>query len=139
MRRPYGFGAALICAVALAPTVSIAEPGPSAAELSTASAAQAQGLLPPEILEFYKKGEWKSAIVEWPNGKIRHDKEFEEGSRRNADHLVLDAHNGIIDKASTKKPETIIGFPFPKIDAADPQAGAKIIWNYFYGAYNGGS
>jgi len=33
----------------------------------------------------------------------------EEGSRRNADHLVLDAHNGIVDKASAKKPETIIG------------------------------
>ena len=77
MRRPYAVGAALVCVLALAPAGSIAEPGPSAGELSAATAAQ--GLLPSEILEFYKKGEWKSAIVEWPNGKIRHDKESRRG------------------------------------------------------------
>ena len=57
MRRPYAVGAALVCVLALAPAGSIAEPGPSAGELSAATAAQAQGLLPSEILEFYKKGE----------------------------------------------------------------------------------
>ena len=108
-------------------------------ELSSATAAQAEGLLPPEILGFYKKGDWRSTIAEWPDGKLRHDKEFEEATRKNGETLALDVQNGIIDKGTGKKPDAIHGFPFPRIDPADSQAGAKVIWNYFYGVYDGGN
>ncbi len=104
--------------------------------LSAANAALAEKLLPPEILEFYKRGEWTNAIAVWPDGKVKHEKEFEAGTKWNSEHLALDAENGIVDKATGKRPEAIIGYPFPKIDAADPQAGVKVVWNYFYGTYN---
>jgi Protein of unknown function (DUF1329) len=126
--------AVLLSLVAAHPLVAGGAP-----ELTSETAEQARGLLPPEILDFYKKGEWRNAVAEWPNGKIRHGKEFDEATRWNAERLALDANNGIVDKATGKKPATIVGFPFPKIDSADPQAGAKIIWNYFYAAYDAGS
>jgi len=108
-------------------------------ELSSENAAEAEGLLPPEILGFYKKGDWRNTIAEWPDGKLRRDKEFEEATRANGEHLALDVNSGIIDKRSGKKPDSIYGFPFPRIDPADSQAAAKIIWNYFYGVYDAGN
>ncbi len=107
--------------------------------LGAANAAQAKGLLPPEILGFYERDQWRNAVAEWPAGRGRHDDEFEQATRRNADHLALDASGGIVDEDSGKRPEWILGYPFPKIDAADPQAAIKIIWNYFYETYSVGA
>ena len=67
------------------------------------------------------------------------EKEFEEGTGRNAERLTLNEAGGVVEKATGKQPERIIGFPFPGIDPKDPQAGIKIVWNYFYGAYNLGN
>ena len=143
--------AALIVAVVAAATVASAQtnemeqkrqaeigiqPG---ASLSAANAQLATGLLPPEILEFYKKDEWKNPVVDWPLGKMIHEKEFDEGTKANADKLDVDANGGIIDKTTKKQPPTIIGFPFPKIDPKDPNAGVKTIWNFNYSYYNVGN
>ena len=37
--------------------------------------------------------------------------------------------------AAGKQPPFVYGPPFPTIDTKDPQAGAKIVWNFFYQSY----
>jgi len=107
--------------------------------LRAENAAAGEGLLPPEVLAFYRKGEWRNAVVEWPEGEMTWEKEFVEGTKRNAGRLALTEVGGIVEKEGGKQPARIIGFPFPDIAADDPQAGIKILWNYFYMAYNLGN
>jgi Protein of unknown function (DUF1329) len=130
---------------ATAAILSFAFAGRAAAEfkagdvLGRENAAEATNLLPPEIAAFYQKGDWRNPIADWPDGRMRWDSEFLEGTRRNGERLALSNAGGIIDKETGERPERIVGFPFSKIDGGDPQAGTKILWNYFYGAYNLGN
>jgi hypothetical protein len=107
--------------------------------LDSTNAALAEKLMPPEIVGFYRRGDWKNRIAEWPDGKMTWEKEFAEGTRQNAGRFAVDELGGIVEKATGKQPPLIIGFPFPKIDSADPRAAVEILWNYFYGTYNLGN
>ncbi|MGH7822737.1 MAG: hypothetical protein ACREQ9_23515, partial [Candidatus Binatia bacterium] len=89
--------------------------------LNAGNASLAEGLLPPEILAYYKSGEWANKIDGWPEGKMIHEKEFDEGTRQNALNLDVDEIGGIIDRRTGKQPPRIIGFPFPNIDPSDPR------------------
>src|SRR5439155_9043 len=40
-----------------------------------------------------------------------------------------------LETAGGKQPAYVIGFPFPAIDPADPSAGVKILWNFYYRTY----
>ncbi len=101
---------------------------------------KAEGLLPPEILEHFKQGEYASRIVDWPAGSQHWGQDFLEGTEINRSGLALDAQGSIIEKASGHQPAYVIGFPFPDVDSRDPQAPIKILWNYFYQYwYNGNS
>lgn len=95
----------------------------------------AEGLLPPEILKHYEKGEYVNRIVDWPVGHTKRDPEFLEATERNRGRFAVDEHGTIIDKASGKQPPYIVGFPFPSIDAKDPNAGVEVLWNSFYEGY----
>ena len=92
----------------------------------------ADGLLPPEILKHYQNGDYANPIVDWPLGKYVVPPDFRAASERNAGQLDVDAVGTIVEKGSGKQPPYVFGYPFPIIDAADPTAGAKIVWNYFY-------
>ncbi len=93
----------------------------------------AEGLLPPEILRHYKDGSFRNKIVEWPNGAFRWEAAFQEATLDNRGKYDVDEKGTIIDKATGKQPPYIYGFPFPDIDPKDPKAGAKILWNAYYG------
>ncbi len=93
---------------------------------------KATELLPPEILEHYKHGEYANALVEWPKGLQGWGADFREGTEANRGKFAVDERGTIIDKTTGLRPPEIIGFPFPDIDPADAQAAIKIIWNYFY-------
>lgn len=93
---------------------------------------KAEGLLPPEILEHYKKGEYSNPIVEWKKDHFDWPPDFLEASKENEGKYRVDEQGAIIDAQTGKQPKFILGFPFPKIDEADPQAGVKVVWNYFY-------
>src|SRR5262249_52221228 len=41
----------------------------------------------------------------------------------------------IIDPKTGNQPTYVYGPPFPDIDRNDPQAGVKLIWNFFYQSY----
>jgi hypothetical protein len=93
---------------------------------------QAEGLLPPEILAHYKNGEYANPIVEWKKEHFNWPPDFLEASKQNAGKYDVDDEGGIIDKQTGRRPDFILGFPFPEIDQADPRAGVKVVWNYFY-------
>ncbi len=108
--------------------------------LDQSTAALAKGLIPPEILKHYEKGEYKNQIVDWPAGVGTLGPEFDAQSKRNAETLSLDENGTIIDKTTGKQPPYIYGTPFPSIDPKDPKAAVKVLWNYYYNYYwNGNS
>ncbi len=93
---------------------------------------QAEGLLPPEILKHYKNGEYSNPIVEWKKEQFNWPPDFREASKQNEGKYDVDEAGSIVDKQTGKQPDVILGFPFPVIDPADPRAGVKVVWNYFY-------
>lgn len=92
----------------------------------------AEGLLPPEILEHYKKGEYVNPIVDWPADYYVWPPEFEAGSKRNEGLFEIGPKGQVIEKSTGEQPIYIIGFPFPVIDPNDPNAASKILWNFYY-------
>jgi hypothetical protein len=92
----------------------------------------AEGLLPPEILAHYQKGEYINKIVDFPDSMYNWPTDFLAGSKKNEGVYDIGADGQIVEKATGKQPEHIIGFPFPTIDPADPKAANKILWNFFY-------
>src|SRR6266516_2569212 len=103
------------------------------------NADEVKDLLPPEIHKHFKNGDYMNKLVEFPNTRWAWDDGFEEATKWNAEHLVLDEHKSPIDKATGKRPEYIRGLHFPTIDPNDPDAGYKALWNLDYAYYTGGN
>src|SRR5213078_4593723 len=57
------------------------------------------------------------------------------GSKQNVGRYTIGSKGDILDKATGERPPFIMGFPFPKIDPADPNAAVKAVWNFFYRTY----
>jgi hypothetical protein len=100
--------------------------------LNQATWKKAEGLLPPEILKHYQNGDYVNPIVDWPIGLYPWPPDFRAASEKNAGQLDVNANGTVVEKGPGKQPPYILGFPFPLIDPADPKAGAKAVWNYFY-------
>jgi hypothetical protein len=108
--------------------------------LDGSNADLAKDLLPPEILEHYKKGRYRNTIDSWPLGLVHHDRAFEEATKANVDKYVLDPDTGtILEKATGKQPDYVYGIPFPSIAPDDPQGGLKALWNSYHMWWEGGS
>ena len=104
---------------------------------------QAEGLLPAEILEHYRRGEYVNTVLDIDRPgylSTALPADFQAASKENRGRYALDEAGTIIDPATGRQPAFILGSPFPDIDPADPQAAIKIIWNHFYvNWYNGGA
>ncbi|MBM4247225.1 MAG: DUF1329 domain-containing protein [Deltaproteobacteria bacterium] len=100
----------------------------------------AQGHLPDEILELYKRGDYANPIrkIEGSKGSV-YDPRLKEISQQNAGKFDIDEKGTVVDKTTGKRPPVIIGWPFPDIQASDPKAGIKATWNYLYTLHWGGS
>lgn len=92
----------------------------------------AEGLLPPEILAHYRTGDYVNAIVDWPADLYTWPPDFLAASKANEGRFDIGAAGQIIDKATGKQPEYILGFPFPSIDPKSPKAAEQMLWNFFY-------
>jgi len=102
----------------------------------------AQRLLPDEILEHYRTGEYLNRIMEIDRPgylSIKQPAAFQEATKANRDKYALSPQGSIIDKATGAQPAYITGFPFPDIDPQEPQAATKIVWNYFYSVWWNGN
>lgn len=100
--------------------------------LDQTNADKAEGLLPPELLDHYKKGQYINPIVDWPLGKYAWAPEFLEATAANKGKFKLGDKGEILGVADGKQPSYIMGYPFPELDEKDPQAAIKAVWNYFY-------
>jgi len=96
-------------------------------------------LLPPEVLEHYKRGEYANPIAEWKDGDVHWSAAFRSATETNAGRYDTDAQGSIVEKATGQRAVSVYGFPFPHIDPADPHAGVKVLWNYYYGYWSNGS
>ncbi len=93
---------------------------------------KAKGLLPPEILRHYRDGEYVNQIVDWPADTYTWPTDFLAGSQSNEGRFAIGKEGHVVDAKTGKQPPFIIGFPFPKVNAQDPDAGAKTVWNFLY-------
>ena len=141
LRYPSVLAAIVVCVCAVAASAQVSEMevkkrqemGLTAGTVITKDNAHLiDGLMPPELLEYYKKGEWSNRVEDWPLGKYQWDEEFLRANDENAQHIDLDENGGIVDRRSGQYPEYLYGYPFPKIDPNDPKAGSKIVWNQMY-------
>src|SRR6185295_17105039 len=69
--------------------LGIGRPAPATAEikpgdtLDQSTSQGANGLLPPEILEHYKKNEYKNPIADWPASKYTWAPDYKAGTQSN--------------------------------------------------------
>ena len=100
----------------------------------------AKGLLPDEILELYKKGDYANPIrkLEGKKGTIA-DPRLQELSAKNKGKFDVNEAGTVVDAKTGERPPVIIGWPFPEISADDPKGGAKALWNYIYTLHWAGS
>jgi len=125
-------GLALVLVVGLASRAPALGPGD---RLDAETWRQAEGLLPPEVLRHYETGGYANDVYDWPPERFEWPPDFKAGSAGNEGRLDLGPEGGIVEKGKTEPPEYVLGFPFPTIDPADPEAGGKIMWNHVYRTY----
>jgi hypothetical protein len=102
----------------------------------------ARGLLPDEILQHYRTGGYENRIMTLgaPGEKsLANPPDFQAASRANRGQFALAPDGQLVDANTGAPPAYVMGLPFPDIDASDPQAGAKIVWNYFYSTWYRGN
>jgi hypothetical protein len=95
----------------------------------------ARDLLPDEILEHYKKGEYQNRVMDLGAKGLRsiqNPPDFQEATAANRGRYALAATGSVVDAQTGKEPTFVMGLPFPDVDPKDPQAAAKIVWNYSY-------
>src|SRR5262245_39086431 len=120
--------------VVLALTLDLLVPASPRAEIrpgmviDQSSADETKDLLPPEIYEHYKKGEYTNSVVDFPDSKFQWDDGYEAATAHNRDNLVLSPEKQPVDKATGKRPDYITGRPFPAIKESDPDAGTRVLW-----------
>ncbi len=119
-----------------APAAGVLKPGMI---LDQTTAPLAKDLLPPEIWQHYQKGEYVSKIVDYPLGNPNWEKSFVDATQENATRLTVDERGTVIDRTTGKQPDYLYGLPFPNIDPNDPQAGVKVVWNYYLATWYGGN
>ena len=98
------------------------------------NAASVRELLPVEIYQHYVKGEYQNSYFDLSKPNLHsplHPPVFRAATEANRGRYALTPENSIV-YTDGKDPGFITGFPFPDIDINDPQAGPKVVWNYFY-------
>ncbi|MGH7790210.1 MAG: DUF1329 domain-containing protein [Candidatus Binatia bacterium] len=107
--------------------------------IDQSNAAAVKDLLPPPILKHYENGEYRNKLVSYPLGSAEWEAAWLAATEQNAGQLDVDANGSIIYKASNRQPQYLYGIPFPTIDANDPTAATKVVWNQFLAYWSGGS
>jgi hypothetical protein len=108
------------------------------ARLDRASWQLGTGRLPEEILQRYRDGEWWHVIYRPGAGARLQNPRFLEASVRNEGRYRIGARGEIVEAETERRPISVYGAPFPTVRSGDPDAGAKVVWNYFYQSYQAG-
>jgi len=101
---------------------------------------KAKGLLPDEIIGWIKKGDFVLQVGELNYKPYDYQAPYVlEALSTNKGRYVLDEDDWIVEKATGKRGQHIIGHPFPEIDPEDPKVGEKIVYNFFYTGHSSGN
>ncbi|HEV8712115.1 MAG TPA: DUF1329 domain-containing protein [Candidatus Binatia bacterium] len=92
---------------------------------------EAKGLLPDAILHRFQDGSYQAKIITLPNA-LGWGSKFTAATETNAGKFSIDAADSLTDKATNAYPAFLYGYPFPQVDPKDPQAAAKVIYNFSY-------
>lgn len=129
----------LLAAALAAPAPAVAGDFGAAAHLGAENWQSAEGLLPAEFLELYRKGDFRHEVRDFDIERLDDDPVFRAAIEANEDRYTLSADGTILERASGEPAAYVYAWPFPKIDKSDPQAAMKIVWNYFYTLYYSGN
>jgi hypothetical protein len=99
---------------------------------------QVAALLPPSVLEWVKRGELTLELGEMRD-EVAWEPEFLAASEANSGRYDVDASGWLIERSTRTRPPHTYGFPFPRIDPADAQAGVEVMWNANATTYKFGS
>jgi len=128
----------LVLGLCLAARLAVAQdPLAPGQVLDEKSAGAAEPLLAPEVLAHYTAGEYRNTIGAWPPGPPW-EPAFAAASERNAPRLDVDEHGTMVEREGGAPAKGLYGLPF-RIDATDPRAGVKAIWNAYYSLWRIGA
>lgn len=92
---------------------------------------EVKGLLPDAVLRRFQDGGYQAQISTLPD-TLGWSSKFKSSSENNAGKFSIDAEDSLIANDTKAYPAFLYGYPFPQIDAKDPQAAAKVIYNFSY-------
>jgi len=92
---------------------------------------EAKGLMPDTVLRRFQDGRYQAKVTTLPN-TVSWGSKFKTASEANAGKFSVNAEGWLIDNATQTYPAFLYGYPFPQIDPKDPQAAAKVVYNFTY-------
>jgi hypothetical protein len=125
------WGLAVLAAASLAifttPASAELKPGD---KLDKSNCQEAKGLLPEHVMEKFCDGKYSAEIIEVKDEAFQYSKKFRAGSEANAGKYYVTDDGYMYETATKTWPHFWYGFPFPDIDAKDPKAANKIMYNH---------
>lgn len=92
---------------------------------------EAKGLMPEAILRRFANGQHVSKVIEVPPDALRWGTRFLQLTEANAGKYAINGDGVMIETATGTWPRYMDGgFPFPQIEASDPQVAYKIMYNF---------
>jgi len=92
---------------------------------------EAKGLVPDSVLRHFQEGKYQAKIITLPD-TLGWGSKFKAASETNAGKFSVNAEDFLIDNSTHTYPAFLYGYPFPQIDPKDPDAGAKVMYNFSY-------
>lgn len=93
---------------------------------------EAKGMMPDAILRRLETGQHVSRIIELPPAAVQWGRHHKELTEANLGKYDVDQRGVLIEKSTGSWPRYYPGgFPFAQIDANDPKAAYKIIYNFY--------
>ena len=132
-----GLAAAALCVVA--PAARAADDQPWVLDANNWQ--EGKDLLPEPVVKRLKDGQYwfKVVPVDPKKFKENYSKKFWDATAANAGKYDVEPKQcGLVDKATGKIPDFIIGYPFPDIDKNDPNVACKIAHNFNFAGLSGG-
>ncbi|MEW6442795.1 MAG: DUF1329 domain-containing protein [bacterium] len=100
--------------------------------IGPANSEKAAGLLPGPVLEWVKKGDLLQVAALGFEPADFYPADALPSLTENLGKYDVNEDDLIVETKTGKLPKFVAGIPFPKIDPADPKAGAKIMYDKFY-------
>lgn len=105
--------------------------------IDTSNVLQYKDMLIPALYRAVEAGEFILPTGQL-NYEFKHWDKFLKSSETNVGKFSINAEGDLVDKSGKIPLYNVYGYPFPHIDPKDPQAGAKIIWNFYFVRYRQG-